>query len=81
MGFIEILMIVGAPVTILGIFLRGYGIINNKTFKKESILTRESIGEMIREESRLTRESIGEMIKETTKYLGDLIVAVGDNRR
>jgi hypothetical protein len=88
MNFLESLALVGTAATILGVFLTVYAIINNKTLKNESRLTREALAE----ESRLTRETIieetkltREMIKETTeylaKYLGDLIVAEGDRTR
>jgi hypothetical protein len=87
MSFIEALALVGTGATILGIFPTAYAIINNKTLKKESKLTRE----IIVEESRLTREDIKEsreaikeegrltreMIQQTTKYIGDLIAAQG----
>ncbi|MEW6096108.1 MAG: hypothetical protein AB1567_06245 [bacterium] len=84
MTFVESLAGVGTAATILGVFLTVYAIINNKTLKKESMLTREALAEeskltreVLAEESKLTRE----MIKETTKYLGDLIVAEGSKIR
>ncbi len=84
MSFIEALALVGTASTILGIFLTAYGIINNKTLKKESRLTREeikAIREAIGEEVKVTRETVTKMIQETTKYLADLIVAQGGKVR
>jgi hypothetical protein len=87
MNFLENLALVGTAATVLGVFLTGYAIVNNKTLKRESRLTREAIERVIKEESRLTREAMAEeskltreMIKETTKYLGDLIAAKGSTR-
>ncbi|MEW6608271.1 MAG: hypothetical protein AB1414_12655 [bacterium] len=84
MNLWEALALVGTAATILGIFLTVYGVVNNKTLKNETKLTRETIVE----ESKLTREAIKEegkltreMIKETTEYLGKLIVADGDRTR
>ncbi len=88
MNLWEALALVGTAATILGVFLTIYGVVNNKTLKQETKLTRETIAE----ESKLTRETITEetkltreMIKETTeylaKYLGDLIVADGNRTR
>ncbi len=77
MNLWEALALVGTAATILGVFLTIYGVVNNKTLKQETKLTRETIAE----ETKLTRE----MIKETTeylgKYLGDLIVADGNRTR
>ncbi|MEW5767377.1 MAG: hypothetical protein AB1797_07080, partial [bacterium] len=86
MSFIEALSLVGVAATILGVFVTVYAIINNKTLKKESKLTRETLGEALERESKLTREALEkqsiltrEMIQQTNqylaKYLGDLIVA------
>ncbi len=81
LSFWEILALIGTASTILGIFLTFYAIINNKTLKKESRLTREVLTETIAEESKLTREVIGKMIQETTKYLGDLIFSISGKRK
>ncbi|MDI6735659.1 MAG: hypothetical protein QME42_05625 [bacterium] len=77
MNLWESLALVGTASTILGVFLTIYGVVNNKTLKHETKLTRETIAQ----ESKLTRETIAEetkltreMIKETTEYLGNLIV-------
>lgn len=77
MHFLEMLALVGTAATILGVFLTGYAIINNKTLKRESGLTRETTEKLMKEESRLTRE----MIKEVTEYLGNLIVVEGNKTR
>ncbi|MDI6735658.1 MAG: hypothetical protein QME42_05620 [bacterium] len=88
MNLWESLALVGTAATILGIFLTIYGVVNNKTLKYETKLTREAMAE----ESKLTREAMAEeskltqkMIKETTeylaKYLGNLIVADGNRTR
>ena len=88
LDFWQMLALTGTAATILGVFLIIYGIINNKTLKNESRLTRE----IIQKESELTRQMIQEMtaqlqqqarqeqeltrqmIQETAKYLGDLVV-------
>jgi len=65
MSFWEIITLGGTMATILGLFLTVYALINNKTLKEESRLTREGI----KEESRLTREEINEL----GKYLGEIL--------
>ncbi|MDI6793673.1 MAG: hypothetical protein QME81_12560 [bacterium] len=77
MTFMENLALVGTAATILGVFLTVYAIINNKTLKKESKLTREAL----EKESSLTREMIKETTEYVVKYLGDLIVAEGGRTR
>ncbi|MBI4531656.1 MAG: hypothetical protein HY709_09035 [Candidatus Latescibacteria bacterium] len=80
MGFWEALALVGTMATILGLFLTIYAIINNRTLKEESRLTRETIIE----ESRLTREMIirlGEKMDTTLNEIARLIVAEGERTR
>lgn len=77
MTFMENLALVGTAATILGVFLTVYAIINNKTFKKESKLTREAL----EKKSSLTREMIKETTEYVVKYLGDLIAAEGGRTR
>jgi hypothetical protein len=69
MSFLENLALVGTAATILGVFLTGYAIVNNKTLKKESRLTREAIAE----ESRLTREAVEMVIKEESRLTREVI--------
>ena len=89
MNFLQILAIVGTAATILGVFLTGYAVINNKTLKEESRLTREAIAkseetiaksiagsqEVIAKSIVESKETIAKIIQETAKYLGDLIVS------
>jgi hypothetical protein len=70
-SFLENLALISTAATILGIFLTVYAIINNKTFKKESRLTREVTERIIKEENRLVREIIKETTEYLAKYLGD----------
>jgi peroxiredoxin family protein len=59
--FWQAMALISTAATILGVFLAVYGMINNKTLKKESALTREAIQsnmEAIKSEARLTREMI-----------------------
>ncbi|MEW6619788.1 MAG: hypothetical protein AB1422_10715 [bacterium] len=95
MNLWESLALVGTAATILGVFLTVYGVVNNKTLKHETKLTRETIEEegkltreMIKETteylSRLSKETteyLSRLSKETTEYLGRLIVADGDRTR
>ncbi|MEW6096092.1 MAG: hypothetical protein AB1567_06165 [bacterium] len=81
MNFWEALVLVGTAATILGVFLAIYGVVNNKTLKHETKLTRETLAKTMAEESRLTREMIKETIEYLAKYLGDLIVAEGERTR
>lgn len=77
MSFWEVLALVGTSATILGVFLTVYGIINNRTLKNESRLTREMIKETVAETREMIKETaaeISKMISESTKYLGQLIV-------
>ncbi|MEW6095419.1 MAG: hypothetical protein AB1567_02675 [bacterium] len=91
MTFIEGLAYIGTAATILGVFLTIYAIINNKTLKSESKLTREMIQqtsqyisnliEEIRKDTKETTQYLGNLTKESTQYLGDLIVAEGNKIR
>jgi dihydroxyacetone kinase len=69
MSFLENLALVGTATTILGVFLTGYAIVNNKTLKKESKLTREVLAEIIEKESKLTREAIAEETRLTRETM------------
>lgn len=69
MSFWELLALVGTVATILGISLTIYALINNKTLKEESRLTRE----IILEESRHTREILDK--------IAQLIVSEGEKTR
>ena len=77
MTFWEAMALVGTMTTILGVFLTVYALINNRTLKAESRLTRETLRETIIEESRLTREMIAKMSEE----IAHLIVAEGEKTR
>jgi cell division septum initiation protein DivIVA len=69
MSFLENLALVGTAAIILGVFLTGYAIVNNKILKKESKLTREVLAETIEKESKLTREAIAEESKLTREAI------------
>ncbi len=69
MSFWQLLGLVSAMATILGVFLTIYGIINNRTLKEEFRITREI----------LLRIDQGH--QEATKYLADLIRAEGERTR
>ena len=80
MSFWQMLGLVSAVATILGVFLTIYAIINNRTRKEEFRLTRE----MMREDSRSAKEIIDRMDRghqEATKYLADLIRGEGERTR
>ncbi len=88
MSFWELLALSSAVATIMVVFLTIYALINNKTLKEESKLTRETLQKLITEESRLTREMIErmterteKMIERTTEKLGELIVSEGQKTR
>lgn len=72
MSFWELLALMSAMATILGVWLAVYAIINNKTLKTETQLVRESL----KEESRLTREVLDRMdahIANNLASIADLI--------
>ncbi len=71
LSFWEILALIGTASTILGVFLALYAMINNKTLKKESRLTREVLTETIAEESKLTREAMAEESKLTRETIAE----------
>ena len=88
MSFWELLALSSAVATIMVVFLTIYALINNKTLKEESKLTRETLQKLITEESRLTREMLErmterteKMIERTTEKLGELIVSEGQKTR
>ena len=53
MGFWEMLALVSVMATILGLFLTIYALINNKTLKEESRLTRELIDKNVAESQKI----------------------------
>jgi uncharacterized membrane protein (DUF106 family) len=61
MSFWELLALVGTMAIILGVFLTFYALINNKTLKEESKLTRETIASLIKEEAKNTRDMLDRM--------------------
>ncbi len=69
MSFWELLGLVSAMATILGVFLTIYGVINNRTLKEEFRITREMLDRMDRGH------------QEATKYVADLIRAEGERTR
>jgi hypothetical protein len=76
MSFWEILTISGLVATIMGAFLTLYALINNKTLKEESRLTREMLDRIERGQENLQRG-----MTEAIKYLADLIVREGERTR
>ncbi len=73
MEFWQLLTLVGTMATILGVFLAVYALINNKTLKTESRLTREMIVKM--EEG--IKETLNKM-DGTLKEIAHLIVVQGE---
>lgn len=76
MTFWEALGLVSAMVTILGVFLTIYAIINNKTLKEESKNTRE----MIKESSEGARELLARMERgqeDARKEVAAAMTAIG----
>jgi hypothetical protein len=69
MSFWQVLGLVSAMATILGVFLTIYGVINNRTLKEEFRMTREMLDRMDRGH------------QEATKYVADLIRAEGEKTR
>jgi len=63
MRFWEIITLGGTMGTILGLFLILYALVNSKTLKEQSRLTRESI----KEKTRLTREFLAEILDRIDK--------------
>ena len=76
MGFWELLALVSAMATILGVFLTLYAFINNRTLKEESRLTRELINRMEENMNKGTQES-----KKLLEKITELIVADGQKTR
>lgn len=73
MTFWQVLTVTGVCATILGVFLTIYALINNRTLKEESRLTRETIKETIKETHEATLKVL--------KYIADLIVSEGEKTR
>jgi hypothetical protein len=79
MSFWELLALGSVIATVLGVFVTLYGMINNRTLKEESKITRE----MIRQEFGGTRELLSKIeqgqsearkeMAEALRYLADLI--------
>ena len=69
MSFWQVLGLVSAMATILGVFLTISGVINNRTLKEEFRMTREMLDRMDRGH------------QEATKYVADLIRAEGEKTR
>ena len=76
MSFWELLALVSAMATILGIFLTIYGFINNRTIKEESRQTREILDRIDRGQSEARKE-----MAEAIRYLADLIRTEGERTR
>ena len=76
MGFWELLALVSAMATILGVFLTLYAFINNRTLKEEARLTRELINRMEENMNKGTQES-----KKLLEKITELIVADGQKTR
>ncbi len=76
MEFWQLLTLVGTMATILGVSLAIYALINNKTLKSESRLTREMIVKM-EEGLKETLKEIAHLIQKTQ----ELIVAEGERTR
>ena len=90
MSFWQLLGLVSAMATILGVFLTIYGVINNRTLKEEFRITREILGRIeqgqqeARKETAEARKEIAEARKEMAeaiRYLADLIRAEGERTR
>lgn len=86
MSFLELLGLAGTMVTVMGVFLTYYGLINNRTIKEESRATREILLRIeqgqaeARKEARETLFRIEEgqsqartEMAEAIRYLADLI--------
>jgi alcohol dehydrogenase class IV len=94
MSFGQLLGVVSAMATILGVFLTIHGVINNRTLKQEFRTTREILGKIDQgqqEARKETAEAIGKMdrgqqearkeMAEAIRYLADLIRAEGERTR
>ena len=90
MSFWELLALVSAMATIMGVFLAVYAVINNRTLKSEFGSTREILVR-IEQGQNETRKDMAEARKEMAearremaeaiRYLADLIRAEGERTR
>jgi len=76
MSFWQMLGLVSAVATILGVFLTIYAIINNRTMKEEFRLTREILSGIQNGQNEARKE-----MAEAIRYLADLIRAEGERTR
>ncbi len=76
MSFWELLGVVSAMATILGVFLTIYGVINNRTLKEEFRITRDMLARIDQGQQEARKE-----MAEALKYLADLIRAEGERTR
>ena len=94
MSFWEMLALVGAMATNMGVFLTIYGMLNNRVLKEESAHTREILDRMDREHGEIMKrmeqgqqniqKEVAESRREMAgaiKYLADLIRAEGERPR
>lgn len=65
MSFWEALTLVGTTATIFGIFLAIYALINNKTLKEESRLTREFLAEILDRMDKRAEERHRELLSKS----------------
>ena len=72
----QVLGLVSAMPTILGVFLTIYGVINNRTLKEEFKITREILARIDQGQQEARKE-----MAEAIKYLADLIRAEGEKTR
>ena len=76
MSFWELLALVSAMATILGVFLTIYGFINNRTIREESRHTREILAGIEQGQSEARRE-----MAEAVRYLGELVHTEAEKTR
>ncbi len=76
MSFWELLGVVSAMATILGVFLTIYGVINNRTLKEEFRITRDMLARIDQGQQEARKQ-----MAEAIKYLADLIRAEGERTR
>ena len=94
MSFWEVLALVSAGATILGVFLAVYAMLNNRTLKQEAASTREILNGIEhgqRENSAATRDLLSRIeqgqedarkeMAEAIRYLADWIRAEGGKPR
>lgn len=76
MSFWELLALMSAMVTILGVFLTIYGVINNRTLKAEFGNTREILASIEQGQNEARKE-----MAEAIKYLAELVRIEGEKTR